>query len=176
MGAIRHIFLTGDKKVGKSTLWKNVLKELAIVPSGFLTLAYTVKGNFRGFCLHGLGTLPQGFENDMPISIYLKPRMHRPILDSFEEFGAALLEVSQGDSPYLMMDELGRFEKDAPGFQRAVMDCLEGDCHVLGVLQDTHNDFIDKIRKREDILLIRVTEKNRDALLEEVIRAVKELK
>lgn len=172
----RHIFLTGDKQVGKSTLWKRVLEELDISPSGFLTLPYTVKGNFRGFCLHGLGPLPPGFENDIPISIYLQARKHRPIVDSFEEFGSRLLERAQEDLNYIMMDELGRFEKNAPNFQKAVMQCLDGDHHVLGVLQDTQNPFIDKVRERQDILLITVDKKNREDLVEEVIAALKKLK
>ena len=120
MERIRHIFLTGEKQVGKSTLWRKVLEQSGISPGGFQTLEYLVNGAFRGYRLHCLGTVPEQFGNDVPISVFLRRKLHLSVPESFNIYGTELLRLALQDRSYIMMDELGIFEKDASAFRRAV--------------------------------------------------------
>ena len=175
MEAIRHIFLTGEKQVGKSTLWKKVLERAGIHPSGFQTLEYLVNGSFRGYRLHGLGRVPEQFGNDVPISVFLRRKLHLPVTDSFNIFGTALLRLALEDGGFVLMDELGIFERDAADFRQAVLDCLDGSCHVLGVLQKADDPFLEAILNRPDVRVFTVTKENRDELVEPLLEALAQL-
>lgn len=176
MQTIRHIFLTGEKQVGKSTLWRKVLERSGIHPSGFQTLEYLVNGSFRGYRLHALGRTPAELGNDVPVSVFLRRKLHLPVTDSFNIFGTALLHLALEDGGYILMDELGIFERDAADFRQAVMDCLDGDCHVLGVLQKATDPFLDAILNRPDVRVFTVTKENRDNLAEPLLKALTQLK
>lgn len=171
---MRHIFLTGAKQIGKSTVWRKVLERSGLECSGFLTLPYLVSGTFRGYCMHALDTVPEGFQNDVPISLQLQPGKHLGIPETFEQFGVQLLRQANASGKCIMMDELGKFERSAAAFQQAVMACLDGPQRVLGVLQDTSNPFLDSIRSREDIHLITVTNENRDTLPDKLLAILRQ--
>jgi nucleoside-triphosphatase len=176
METIRHIFLTGEKQVGKSTLWRKVLERSGICPSGFQTLEYLVNGAFRGYRLHGLGRTPAELGNDVPVSVFLRRKLHLPVTESFEIFGTALLELAREDGGFILMDELGIFERAAVAFRQAVVDCLNSDCHVLGVLQKADDPFLEEILNRPDVLVFTVTEENRNHLVQSVLDALEQLK
>lgn len=175
MEAIRHIFLTGEKQVGKSTLWRKALERSGIFPGGFQTLEYLVNGCFRGYRLHSLGRVPEQFGNDVPISVFLRRKLHLPVTESFNIFGTALLRLALEDGGFILMDELGIFERDAADFRQAVADCLNGDCHVLGVLQKADDPFLEAILNRPDVLVFTVTKENRDELVEPLLEALAQL-
>ena len=176
MEPIRHIFLTGEKQVGKSTLWRKVLEQSGISPVGFQTLEYLVNGSFRGYRLHGLGRTPAELGNDVPVSVFLRRKLHLPVSESFDIFGTALLKLALEDGGFILMDELGIFERDAVAFRQAVVDCLNGDCHVLGVLQKADDPYLDAILNRPDVLVFTITKENRDALAEPLLEALLQLK
>ena len=175
METIRHIFLTGEKQIGKSTLWAKVLERSGICPTGFQTLEYLVNGCFRGYRLHGLGRVPEQFGNDVPISVFLRRKLHLPVTESFNIFGTALLRLALEDGGFILMDELGIFERSAGDFRQAVSDCLNGDCHVLGVLQKADDPFLEAILNRPDVLVFTVTKENRDELVEPLLDALAQL-
>ena len=172
---MKHIFLTGEKQVGKSTLWQKALEGSAISPGGFQTLAYIVNDRFRGYLLHCLGAVPESYGNDVPISVFLRKKCHLAVPESFDVFGTALLRLALEKGGYILMDELGTFEQNAPAFRQAVMDCLDGDCHVLGVLQKAEDPFLEEILHRPDVQMFTVTPENRDDLLVPLTEALAQL-
>ena len=176
METIRHIFLTGEKQVGKSTLWKKVLERSGISVSGFQTLEYLVNGSFRGYRLHALGRTPAEMGNDVPISVFLRRKLHLPVTESFDIFGTELLQLALEDGGFILMDELGSFERSAFRFRQAVTDCLDGNCHVLAVLQKVEDPFLEEMMNRPDARVFTVTEENRDALAEPLLEALSQLK
>ena len=176
METVRHIFLTGEKQVGKSTLWRKALERSGISPTGFQTLEYLVEGTFRGYRLHGLGRTPAGLGNDVPMSVFLRRKLHLSVPGSFDIFGTQLLDLAREDGGFILMDELGTFEQDAAAFRRAVTDCLDSDCHVLGVVQRADDPYLHRILNRPDVLVFTVTRENRDTLVENVLEALEQLK
>lgn len=175
MDPIRHIFLTGEKQVGKSTLWRKALEQAAISPAGFQTLEYLINGCFRGYRLHSLGKVPPQFGNDVPVSVFLRRKVHLAVPGSFDLFGTELLRLALEDGGFVLMDELGIFEQDSPLFRQAVVDCLDGDCHVLGVIQKADDPFLEKLLNRPDVMVFTVTPENRDDLAKPLLEALKQL-
>lgn len=173
---MRHIILTGEKQVGKSTLWRKVLERSGIAPMGFQTLEYLVNSCFRGYRLHSLGPLPDQMGNDVPISVFLRRKLHLPVTESFNIFGTEILRLARESGGYILMDELGIFERDAAAFRQAVVDCMDSHCHVLAVIQKADDPYLEAILNRPDVRVFTVTTENRDALVEPLLEALNQLK
>ena len=164
MSGTRHLFLTGGRQVGKSTLLRRVMQAHDWRCSGFETRALIIDGQRRGFTLHGRVPM-EPFENDCIVCVRVGERKSVPVLSVFEENGTAILRASmEVPEPFILMDELGRLEREAKAFCAQVLMCLDSGKHVIGVLQQCDAPLIEAIRSREDVCLLTVTEDNRDTL------------
>lgn len=168
----RHIFLTGEKQVGKSTVLRKVLKDRAY--TGFRTLPFELDGVKRGYTLHSLTDLPDGM-NDAPCVVRVNQNRHAAVEPVFEGAGAAALTQALAcDTPLILMDELGKVERRCECFLQAVRACLDSAHHVIGVVQRGDAPMQQEIRNRADVLCIEVTPDNREeipAQVEEILRA-----
>jgi nucleoside-triphosphatase len=166
--AAKHIFLTGERNAGKSTIIRKYCDTLDFAPGGFLTL-------------------PRGLRGDGGDSIFIMPYTPAPDTETdacevavrkggcagvvsypeaFDRKGVEILEKSRG-AALIVMDELGFMEKGALLFQRAVLGILDGDTPVLGVvkpvaLRKTESAFLDAVRGHPLVALIEVTPENRE--------------
>ena len=171
----KHIFLTGEKGAGKSTLLNRIVEELGTEPVGYRTLPYEIGGVQKGFYLHSL--VPVGeYENDSPILIRAGKGKKISIPETFETLGAAVMKkVKEMPEKTAVIDELGKAEADAPAFQEALFSCLDTQSLVIGVLQKNTGAFTQAVAERPDVEVIEVTEKNRDGLLEEICKKIKNM-
>ena len=162
----RHLFLTGDKQVGKSTLLRRLIEIRQLDCTGFETQAFFLGGERRGFTLHGRVDMPP-YQNDCICCARIEEKRAVPVLPVFEENGVLILQRSLASSaPYILMDELGRLERQADGFIAQLDACLDSGKRVLGVLQKCSSEHVARIAQREDVTVLTVTPENRDALLE----------
>lgn len=170
-GLRRHLFLTGDKQVGKSTLLRRLMAARGLECAGFETQAFFLNGERRGFTLHGRVDMPP-YQNDCICCARIGERRSVPVLPVFEENGVLMLQRSLASpAPYILMDELGRLEREAGGFIAQIEACLDADKRVLGVLQKCGSAHVARIAQREDVSVLTVTPENRDALLQRLIAA-----
>ena len=168
----KHLFLTGEKQVGKSTLLRRLIDARALECAGFETRAFSIDGERRGFTLHGRVALPP-YENDCIVCARIGERRSVPVPETFETNGVLILARSlSSGAPFILMDELGRLERDAHGFIAQVGACLDSEKRVLGVLQKCSADHIQTIMAREDVTVITVTEDNRDLLFEHLLNSL----
>ena len=93
--------------------------------------------------------------------------------------GAAALPVGRGGAcpvrlrprgGEILRRLCGRLERDALDFQRAILEKLEGDTPVLGVVREGFPGWTKAVAAHPNVVLVAVTEDNRDAL-PELIRA-----
>lgn len=154
-----NLFLTGEKRVGKSTIIKKVLADFPGKVCGFYTLPLM---GMKGFVLEDILTGESlAISKDSPVDL----------TEVFEDLGVKILSRCLANRPdLLIMDELGRFEKEAYGFKRKVLDCLDSDVAVLGVVQK-ETEWLEVFGRRADTVILRVDETNR----EEVYLQVKEI-
>jgi nucleoside-triphosphatase THEP1 len=73
------------------------------------------------------------------------------------------------------MDEIGRMELCSEAFQEAVREALGSPVPILGTIQDRRNAFLDAVRARADVEVVRVDEGNRDRLVRELRERVRAL-
>lgn len=173
--AYKNIFVTGEKGAGKSTIVNKVLDELGIKPVGFRTLPYEIEDVRRGFYLSGLVTCSE-YKNNTPISVMIGSKRCVGITDTFETLGVEILVRSLEQEPIILLDELGKLERDAIAFQEMVIRCLDSDKLVIGVLKQCELPFIQDIAKRPDTKVLVVTKENRALVLNEIIEELKEEK
>lgn len=164
----RHLFLTGDKQVGKSTLLRRLIEAMALDCAGFETQAFYLNGERRGFTLHGRVDMPP-YQNDCICCARIEEKRAVPVLPVFEENGVLILKRSLASpAPYILMDELGRLERQADGFIAQIEDCLNSNKRVLGVLQKCGSEHVARIAQRDDVTVLTVTLENRDALFRQL--------
>jgi nucleoside-triphosphatase THEP1 len=168
----KHIFLTGEKQVGKSTLLMYLKSQIHVSYAGFETHPYETDGVRRGFVMHSLKPSDYYF-NDIPISVRIAQSASVPVVETFEKFGAHILREAKKTDGIVIMDELGKFEEEAHLFQSEVHACLNEARLVLGVLQKTDREFVRSVAKRNDVLVYEVTKENREALKEELLLMIK---
>lgn len=161
---MEHLFLTGSKQIGKSTLIRHALSGTGVAYTGFETRPLIIGGVRRGFSMHGFAELPV-FENDVLISARIGQRLSVGIPEAFEGPCVRMLEAALA-SPVslLLMDEIGKLESRSPAFAAAVLRALDRK-NTIGVLQQTDSELLASVRARKDVRVLTVTEKNRDALL-----------
>jgi len=65
----------------------------------------------------------------------------------------------------VVIDEIGKMECISPLFRETLPKVLDSENLVIASVAQKGNAFIEKIKEREDVLLVIVSEKNRDSLL-----------
>ena len=97
---MRHIFLTGDKQTGKSTILRALLAGRA--HTGFCTEPFELHGRKAGYTLHSLTPLPP-MENDCPCVIRVGEK-----LPSVREAAAELrVNPNTVQRAYTLLEEKG---------------------------------------------------------------------
>lgn len=158
----RHVLLTGEIGAGKSTVLRRTLALLDVRAGGIETYSPEPRGVLpKRLFLRAYGseetgaylcTLPQGDRG--------------AVLHGFNETASVLLAQAQKSAELIVIDEIGRLEREALAYHEALRACLDGSRPVLGVIRRHKADWADWIRAREDVLLLEVTEENRSALAE----------
>ncbi len=156
-----HIFITGAKGVGKSTLLNAIAQAHCGTVGGFRTVR---KDTF----LPGQYTVhlfrPGQMQEPTRENLLFVCRAKAPdTAERFDQLGCQALRQS-ADADLLLMDELGPNEAGAEGFQRAVWAAVEGNTPVLGVLQKADAPFLEKIARHPRVHLLELTEDNREAI------------
>lgn len=169
-----HTFLTGERGVGKSTLWRQYLAGAGLVADGFRTVWHP---------LDDLDASPRGDADLYLTSVsddharyLLATRRHglvTPVPDVtavFDRDGVEIL-ASAGRRDVILMDEIGSLEAGAVTFQAAVLRLLEGDVPICGVLQAARRHpstaavkFAEVIQSMPTVTVQEVTKQNRDTV------------
>ena len=155
-----HLFLTGERQVGKSTIVDKVLARLQQPVGGFRTFGanYTADGG-SDVCIRGVG------EDLSHCVAQRRANMGGCVVfpDVFDHIGVRLLQLTP-EVRMVVMDELGFMEAEAHAFQRAVLNCLDGPIPVLGVIKPMPHPFLDQIRAHPKVQIVTVRADNRDAI------------
>ena len=147
-----HLFLTGRKGVGKSTLLRAVLEGKRL--GGFFTRRIT-----------GIFERPSIHQQPSPENLVCLCGERRT--DLFDRLGPAAL-ADAADCDVIVMDELGPSEAAALEFQKAVLAALDGDKPVYGVLQQADSEFLGRVAAHPRVRVVTVTEENRDRLRQQL--------
>lgn len=155
----KHLFLTGPKQIGKSTALRKLLQDRDAKIGGFRTVRVPLED---GASIHMVSPSETEFTDKNRIFSRRKGVLNIDPSD-FDRIGCGLLAESC-DCDLILMDELGPNEASSLKFRQAVLDTLDGDTPVYGILQMADSVFLDIVASRPDVLVITVTEENRNNL------------
>lgn len=157
----KHLFLTGEKGVGKSTLIKGLLAQYHGSLGGFFTVKSTsaVPGRVSVHLLRANRRELPTLEN----LLFYCGEPAGPAAQRFDRLGCAALAAG-ASAGLLVMDELGPHEEDARAFRQAILRALDGNVPILGVLQRADAPFLAQISSHPQVRLVEVTVENRDDL------------
>lgn len=150
-----HLFFTGRKGVGKSTLVRAAIEGKRV--GGFFTKR--VEGLLERPSVH----LLRAGTADVPSAENLLFCCGGADMQQFDKLGCGALADTAGYE-MLVMDELGPHEEQAAAFRQAVLRALDGDAPIIGVLQQAESAFLRQVAAHPNVRVITVTEENRDAL------------
>lgn len=167
-----HTFLTGEVQVGKSTIIRRWLQaHPGLRVGGFWTVPGAV-GEGGGDAVH---IVPAGgnpvltVENRIMFRWGDWPNRTREFFPHvFDSVGVSLLR-DDGEKDILIMDEIGFTEDSAVLFQQAVLEKLEGDTPILGVVRALPGVLTDAVRAHPKSRIVTVTRENREEVLEQLL-------
>ena len=163
MNLKKHIFLTGDVQIGKSTVINKAVMMLDVPVGGFRTVgANYQKDGSSDIIIYPAEKRPE----EGKIAAHRTPDGRISYPEVFDTYGA---EYLRRPAKLILMDELGFLETDAKLFQKAVFETLDKTTPVLGVIRNKNTAFLDAVRARNDIILLTVTKENRDSIPEKIV-------
>lgn len=167
---IKNILLTGLPGVGKTTIIEKVVEKLGgkETISGFMTSEIRQEGSRCGFKIKTI----DGREGILShINIKSRKRVGRYGVDirGFEELVLPLLNGDLKAKKLIVIDEIGKMECLSYKFVKAARQALDSIIPVIGTISLKGGGFIEEVKSRSDVIIIRVTDKNRNLLPEKLL-------
>jgi nucleoside-triphosphatase len=128
--------------------------------TGFFTREISEKGLRVGFSIETLGG-KKGVLAHIDIESPFKVGKYGVNIDDIDRIAVPSMLPDHEDQ-MVVIDEIGKMECFSFPFKEALVQLLESKNPVLGSIALKGDRFIEKIKKRKDVHLIRITEKNRD--------------
>ncbi len=85
-------------------------------------------------------------------------------LDHIDQIAVPSMLPARADE-IVVIDEIGKMECFSSLFRQTLVKVLDSENPVIGSVAVKGDKFIQRVKEREDVLLVHVTEKNRDELV-----------
>lgn len=146
---LHNILITGPRNVGKTTVILETIKRFNLSTSGFMTFPFESYGVGSTYLMKDLIT-----NQEEPISYYDGVSI-KGISQTFSTHGIDCLNHALKNSKdIIVLDELGRFEKNNQEFIKKVNEVFDSEKYVIAVLKAEPIEYIEKIKQRDDCKLL----------------------
>ncbi len=95
-------------------------------------------------------------------------------IQGFESFLDSI-PFSNPESRLIIIDEIGKMECFSDRFKTWLQNGLESEKSVIATIALKGTGFIEAVKKRQDARLFEMTQRNRDSLLNDILREVRNL-
>jgi nucleoside-triphosphatase len=160
----KNILLTGSPGVGKTTLIRNVLREIRkFNPTGFYTEEIRDKGIRKGFSLTSTAgdSAILAHEN---IQSRFRVGKYGVDVSIFEKF-IGKIPFHDEAGRLIVIDEIGKMECFSTMFRELVMELLSSEKLVVATVALKGSGLIEHVKTRPDVELIMIKKDNRNQLL-----------
>lgn len=172
-GPKKNIFLTGAPSSGKTTVIKKVIRGLTVPANGFYTEEERVGGRRVGFMMKTLeGQSAYLAHQDIKSEFHI--RRYGVSIDNIET--VAVPSIKPVADNIIILDEIGKMECFSETFKQTAISALDSDNIVIGTITFGGDDFIARVKSREDIEIEEVTLQNRDLLPDSILEKVRLLR
>ena len=168
----KNIFLTGAPAVGKTTVIKKVLAGLGYPANGFYTEEERVAGMRTGFMMRTVDGR-KGYLAHQDHSSDFRIRRYGVSIENIETI--AVPSITPVGENVIILDEIGKMECFSESFKRAALTALDSCNPVIGTITLGGDEFIMRIKSRDDIQIHEVTPDNRDLLPAMIVKILTEL-
>ncbi len=160
----KNILITGPPRSGKSTLIERLREKIQRPAIGFFSREIKEKGNRVGFSIITLDG-KQGVLAHERIKTSPRIGKYGVNLEDLDRIAVPSITPSS-PAQIVMIDEIGKMECLSRLFRETLVTTLDSVNPVLGSIALHGGPFFQKIRERKDVLVIPLTQKNRDSLVD----------
>ncbi len=168
----KNFFLTGAPAAGKTTVIKKVIAALGYPANGFYTEEERVAGKRTGFVMRTVDGR-KGYLAHQDISSDFRIRRYGVSIENIETI--AVPSIAPVGKNIIILDEIGKMECFSESFKRAALAALDSCNPVIGTITLGGDEFIMRIKNRNDIRIHEVTPDNRDLLPAIMLKILTEL-
>ncbi len=155
-----NIIITGPKHCGKSTVIGKLIPMLKGSVSGFISEFDDRASSSRKLLIRSI----DGSNSQTAVS------WHDGAVninsDCFDEFTPFLISDS---CDFIVIDELGKFEKNSAALKDAVTAAFDSEAHVIASIRLDAAGWMQELKKREDVIVMNVDNDNRDGLPDKIL-------
>ena len=159
-----NILVTGPPRSGKSTLIEKVVQGISRPATGFFTQELREKGRRVGFSITTLEG-KTGVLAHHEIKSRFRVGKYSVNLEDLDQIAVPSMRPSTPDQ-IVVVDEIGKMECFSRLFKETLLKVLSSANLVIGSVAIKGDHFIQSIKKRDDVSLVSITEKTRDAALQ----------
>jgi len=164
---VKNVFITGLPGCGKTSLIKEILKELRLNAGGFYTQEIREGGIRKGFKIITLDS-KEGILAHVNVKSPYRVSKYKVNIKDLEEIGVNSIFEALKKNKICIIDELGKMELYSEKFKKVVLAALDSKNKVLGTIKLTSDPFTDEIKRREDTTIFHLTRENRGEIKKEI--------
>jgi nucleoside-triphosphatase len=167
---VKNILITGPPRCGKSTLIEKVVHGTKRPMTGFFTRELKERGKRVGFSINRLDG-KTGILAHQDIKGPFSVGKYGVNLDHIDRVAVPSMVPAHPDE-VVVIDEIGKMECLSERFRQVLVETLNSENPVLASIALKGGPFIQSIKRRKDLVLLPISEKNRDAMVAYVLTRI----
>ncbi|MFB0521256.1 MAG: NTPase [Desulfatiglandales bacterium] len=167
----RNILITGPPRCGKSTLIEKVVSGIERPVTGFFTREIKEEGRRVGFSINTLDGR-EGILAHQNIGGQFSVGKYRVNLEDIEAIAVPSMIPARKEE-IVVIDEIGKMECFSPLFRETLIRVLNLPNWIIGSIAQKGDLFIQRIKKRGDVMVIEITPQNRNIELHKILELFK---
>jgi nucleoside-triphosphatase len=166
-----NILITGPPGCGKSTLIEEVVERIDLPATGFYTREIRGKRRRVGFSINTLDGR-EGILAHQNVRSHFRVGKYGVNIKDIEAIAVSSM-IPEGKDEIVVIDEIGKMECFSPLFRETTIRVLSLPNWTIGSIAQKGDHFIQRIKERDDVLLIKITAQNRDIIADQIMDYVK---
>jgi nucleoside-triphosphatase len=166
----KNILLTGPPRCGKSTLIEKLIQKIDRPMTGFFTRESREGGKGVGFSIITLDG-KEGILAHKDSETKIRLGKYGVHMDQLDQIAVSSIIPARPDE-IIVIDEIGKMECLSSIFRETLLKTLDSNNWVVGLIALKDSPFMERVKERGDVALFTVTEKNRVALVGEILEHI----
>jgi nucleoside-triphosphatase len=165
--ATKNVFLTGPPGIGKTTVIQKTIEKLSVAATGFYTREMREGARRIGFSIITLDG-KEGILAHVRAKGRFKVGRYTVNIEDIERLVVSAM-TPKSPQELVVIDEVGKMECFSKAFRNAVIAALDSPNTVLGTIAARGTNFIESIKRRDDLTILDVNLDNRGEMPEKLV-------